>query len=987
MRKSIIARGIRVHNLKNINIEIPLRKLIVITGVSGSGKSSLAFDTLYAEGQRRYVETFSAYARQFLERMDKPDVDHIIGIPPAIAIEQKNPVKNRRSTVGTATEINDYLRLLFARIGKTYCIKCGEIVQNDTVSQISNYMQSLSNGTRFLITFPITISKKISDKMQVSALRERGIIRILADNNIIDISSPPEDFDIRKYNSVAGIVDRLVVGKEIKSRLIDSLETAYRLGSGYLSIFLMAGDETETGRILPNNAQHNTDSKVKTSKDSITLTPFVKKLVNKNIKAIFIDNVKYTELSFSSHFCCNNCNIEYKTPTPHLFSFNNPLGACPKCQGFGHTIEIDMDIIIPDKTKTINEGAIAPWNTLAYGDLLEELRAAAPRYNIPLDTPFYKLKRSQIKLIKEGTKDFCGINEFFDWLEGKKYKMHVRVFLSRYRSYAICSECNGTRLNTSAHNVRINQLNISDICKLSINDAYNLFKEITLKRFEEEVARLILLEIKKRLGYMVKVGLGYLTLDRMTRTLSGGEAQRVNLTTSLGASLVNTLYILDEPSVGLHPRDTKRLIDILKQLRDIGNTVVVVEHDREIIKSTDFLIDLGPGAGRNGGNLVYIGNTKNIPSRNSSITGRYLKGNKKIERPLARRKVTGDNIEIVCASENNLKDIDVYFPLKVFVCVTGVSGSGKSTLVHDTLYGALKRKMGIYHGLIGSHKKININGHIDDVIMVDQSPIGRTPRSNPVTYVKVFDFIRRIFASTREARLRNYTPSSFSFNIKGGRCDYCEGCGYIKVDMQFLADIYVTCDQCHGKRFRKDILAASYKGKNIHEVLEMTVKEAIEFFYTNARHALASEMNTSSLRYLSHIKNSLQHLEDTGLGYLRLGQPATTLSGGEAQRLKLATYMAKGKGEEMLFIFDEPTTGLHFDDIRKLLDCFQKLINNGHSVIVIEHNLDVIKCADHIIDLGPEGGDKGGYVVGYGTPEKIVRLKKSHTGKYLKEYM
>ncbi|MEE9604746.1 MAG: excinuclease ABC subunit UvrA [Candidatus Scalindua sp.] len=700
-----------------------------------------------------------------------------------------------------------------------------------------------------------------------------------------------------------------------------------------------------------------------------------------------MNKTKHTGLSFSSHFCCNNCNIEYKAQAPNLFSFNNPLGACPKCQGFGHTIEIDMDLVIPDKTKTINEGTIAPWNTLAYGDMLEELQAAAPRYNIPLDISFYKLKRNQIKLIKEGTKDFCGINEFFDWLEGKKYKMHVRVLLSRYRSYAVCSECNGARLNPSAHNVRINQLNISDICKMSINDAYNLFKEIKLTRFEEEVAKLILLEIKKRLGYMVKVGLGYLTLDRMTRTLSGGEAQRVNLTTSLGASLVNTLYILDEPSIGLHPRDTKRLINILQQLKDIGNTVVVVEHDREIIKSTDFLIDLGPGAGRNGGDVVYSGNTKDIPARNSSITGRYLKGNKKIEPPLARRKITGDNISITCASENNLKNIDVDFPLKTFVCVTGVSGSGKSTLVQDTLYSALKKKMGIYHGLIGSHKKININGYIDDVILVDQSPIGRTPRSNPVTYVKVFDFIRKIFASTREARLRNYTPSSFSFNVKGGRCDYCEGCGYIKVDMQFLADIYVTCDQCKGKRFRKDILAANYKRKNIHEVLEMTVKEAMEFFSTRDRRALIPEKSMNLLSALSHIRKGLQYLEDTGLGYLKLGQPATTLSGGEAQRLKLATYMAKGKGEEMLFIFDEPTTGLHFDDIRKLLDCFQRLINNGHSVIVIEHNLDVIKCADHIIDLGPEGGDEGGYVVGYGTPEKIVKLKKSHTGKYLKKYV
>ncbi len=965
MKKSIVARGIRVHNLKNINIEVPLRKLLVITGVSGSGKSSLAFDTLYAEGQRRYVESFSAYARQFLERVDKPDIDHIEGIPPAIAIEQKNSVKNRRSTVGTATEINDYLRLLFARIGKTYCIKCGENVQNDTVSQISDYILSFQEGAKFLITFPIKISKKFSSKIQLSTLKERGIIRILVDNNIIDISSPPKGFDIRKYNSVAGIVDRLMVREGIKERLNDSLESAYRLGLGYLNVFIK---EYEGNQISTSNA-------------------FAKKNENKKTKSVFIDNAEWINLSYSSHFCCNNCNIEYKAPTPHLFSFNNPLGACPKCQGFGHTIEIDMNLVVPDKTKSLNEGAIAPWNTPAYCSLLEELQAAAPKYDIPLNTPFYILKKNQVKLIKEGTEGFCGIDEFFDWLEEKKYKMHVRVFLSKYRRYSVCGECNGSRLNPSAHSVRINQLNISDICRMSVDDAYDLFQKIKLSRSEMEVSRLILLEIKKRLGYMVKVGLDYLTLDRMTRTLSGGEAQRVNLTTSLGSSLVNTLYILDEPSIGLHQRDTKRLINILKQLRDIGNTVIVVEHDREIIKSADLLIDLGPGAGENGGDVVYIGNAKDIPSRNSSLTGQYLKGKKKIELPLTRRKIARDNIEVVEASENNLKNINVCFPLNVFNCVTGVSGSGKSTLVQDTLYSALKRKIGIYRGLIGSHKEININGHVNDVIMVDQSPIGRTPRSNPVTYVKVFDFIRKILASTREARLRNYTPSSFSFNVKGGRCDHCEGCGYIKVDMQFLADVYVTCDQCNGKRFRKDILEVSYKRKNIYDILEMTVSEAMEFFSVKTRHALASEMHMSMFRGLSQIQKGLQFLKDTGLGYLRLGQPATTLSGGEAQRLKLATFMAKGKGEEILFIFDEPTTGLHFDDIRKLLDCFQKLINNGHSVIVIEHNLDVIKCADYIIELGPEGGDEGGYVVGCGTPKEIVKLKGSHTGRYLKKYL
>ena len=965
MKKSIIARGIRVHNLKNIDIEIPLRKLAVITGVSGSGKSSLAFDTLYAEGQRRYVESFSAYARQFLERVDKPDVDHIEGIPPAIAIEQKNPVKNRRSTVGTATEINDYLRLLFARIGKTYCTKCGEIVQNDTIFQITDCVLSLPESTKFMVTFPLRISKKISSDMQVSALRERGVIRILADNIIVDISSTPEDFDIRKYKSVAGVVDRLVVGKKIKSRLTDSLETAYRLGSGYLSIFL-----------LSKETKGNPKKSIKKKNSS----------GNKH-NIILIDKKEWTAMPFSSHFLCNCCDIEYKAPTHHMFSFNNPLGACKKCQGFGHTIEIDMDLVVPDKTKTVNEGAIAVWNSPAYSGLLEELQAAAPSHNIPLDIPYNKLTKSQLKLINEGAEDFCGIGEFFDLLEEKKYKMHVRVLLSKYRCYTICAECNGTRLDPSAHNVRINHYNITDLCSMSIDDAYSFFEKIKLSKYEEEVGRILLLEIKKRLGYMVKVGLDYLTLDRMTRTLSGGEAQRVNLTTSLGSSLVNTLYILDEPSIGLHPRDTKRLIDILVQLRDIGNSVVVVEHDRDMIKSADYLIDIGPGAGENGGNVVYTGDVKKISSRNGSLTGQYLKGKKKIELPPSRRKITKNYIEIIGASENNLKSIDVRFPLNVFTCITGVSGSGKSTLIQDTLYGAIKRRMGIYPGHIGSHKKLSINGHIDDVIMVDQSPIGRTPRSNPITYVKVFDYIRKIFASTREARLHGYTQGSFSFNVKGGRCDYCEGCGYIKVDMQFLADVYVTCDQCNGKRFRKDVLEVCYKDKNIHEVLEMTINEAMEFFSSRNKNLMTPEMNSSLSKATSHIRKGLKYLSDTGLGYLRLGQPATTLSGGEAQRLKLATYMAKGKHEKILFIFDEPTTGLHFDDIRKLLDCFQKLTNNGHSVIVIEHNLDILKCADHIIDLGPEGGKGGGYVLGSGTPEKITKLKKSYTGKFLKEYM
>ncbi len=962
MKKSIVARGIRVHNLNNVNVDIPLRKLVVITGVSGSGKSSLAFDTLYAEGQRRYVESFSAYARQFLERIDKPDVDHIEGIPPAIAIEQKNSVKNRRSTVGTATELNDYLRLLYSRIGKTYCEECGVEVRNDTISQISDYVLSLPEGMRLLVTFPILISKRISGKMQLAALRERGIIRILADNTIIDISSVPKSFNIHKCTSIGGIVDRLVTGKRIKGRLVDSLDTAYRLGHGYLRMVFQK-----------NRDQMKHDSGSENG------------IYQKTFRSLFIDDVEWTEVSFSSFFRCSRCDREYPTPSPHLFSFNNPLGACQSCQGFGHSIEIDMDLVIPDKTKSINEGAITPWNSPAYSDLLEELQAAAFKFNLPLDTPFGKLTKEQVKKIMEGTKEFWGIREFFDKLEKKRYKMHVRVFLSKYRAYNVCTECNGSRLNPSALHVKIDHYTIAEICRMSIDEAFDFFQKLKLTKSEREVAKLILLEIQKRLGYMVKVGLGYLTLDRMTRTLSGGESQRVNLTTSLGASLVNTLYILDEPSIGLHPRDTKRLIKILKELRDIGNTVLVVEHDKEIMQSCDSLIDLGPGAGKDGGNIVYIGSVKDIPSKNSSLTGQYLRGKRKINLSAGRRATHLNSVTIIGASENNLKDIDVTFPLKTFTCVTGVSGSGKSTLVQDTLYGALKRKLGTFQGFVGKYEELTMNGYIDNVILVDQSPIGRTPRSNPVTYVKVFDAIRKIFASTKEAKRYGFTPGSFSFNVKGGRCDHCEGCGYIKVDMQFLADIYVTCDQCHGTRFRNDILQVRYKQKNICEVLEMTVKDAMEFFSHRPKNTVTERRETGLSRSLSVIKQGFQYLDDTGLGYLKLGQAATTLSGGEAQRLKLATYMARGRGEEMLFIFDEPTTGLHFDDIRKLLDCFQKLIKNGHSIIVIEHNLDVIKSADHIIDLGPEGGHEGGGVVGCGTPGEIAKLPNSHTGKHLKK--
>lgn len=940
MKKSIIARGIRVHNLKNIDVEIPHKKLVVITGVSGSGKSSLAFDTLYAEGQRRYIESFSAYARQFLEKMDKPDVDHIEGILPAIAIQQKNPVKNRRSTVGTATEINDYLRLLFARIGKTYCNSCKRPVKIDTVSHIVDTVLLLPEGTKFLVAFPITVSQKVPGQDQINLLKERGLVRILLDNNIVDITSET-NIDVLSARSVLGVVDRLIVKDVIRERLVDALETAYRMGAGHVSIIYNIPQEDAAGQ----EAQ-----------------------IQGNI--ITIQGSQWIELKYSKQFFCSYCKIEYPEPDPALFSFNNPIGACPTCQGFGHSIDIDMDAVIPDKEKSLADGAIAMWNTPTYSSMFESLKKASSKHNIPLNVPFRKLTKEQVKLILEGTEDFCGIHDFFGWLEQRKYKMHIRVFLSKYRAYTLCRTCNGKRLKIQALNVLINGRNISDICTMTVDAAYRFFTELPLTDYEKNVSHLLLQEIQKRLDYMIKVGLEYITLDRMTRTLSGGEAQRVNLTASLGSSLVNTLYILDEPSIGLHSRDTDRLIHILERLRDIGNTVVVVEHDKEVIRAADEILDLGPGAGENGGTIVYQGTFKNLSARNGSLTGQYMKGNKAIKAPSKRRKPSARAIALKGASQNNLKDIDVVFPLNMLICVTGVSGSGKSTLVQDTLYGAIKKKKEGYAGFIGKYESIEGVQLINDVVLVDQSPIGRTPRSNPITYIKVFDDIRRLFSSTRDARMRQLNVGSFSFNVVGGRCDQCEGAGYLRVDMQFLADIYVTCDKCNGKRFNKKVLDVKYKNKNIHQILEMTVDEAVVFFHESIK-----------------ITRGLKFLQDTGLGYLRLGQPATTLSGGEAQRLKIASFMAQENTDTMLFIFDEPTIGLHMDDIQKLLASFQRLVEAGHSLIIVEHNLDIIKSADYIIDMGPEGGNGGGSVVGCGTPEQITGVEKSYTGQYLKPYL
>lgn len=950
MKKFITAKGIRVHNLKGFNIKIPLHKFIVITGVSGSGKSSLAFDTLYAEGQRRYVETFSAYARQFLERMDKPDVDHIEGIPAAIAIEQKNPVKNRRSTVGTATEINDYFRLLFSKIANIYCGGCNELVKKDSVTDVIEKLHGLDVGTKILIVFP-GISDGDDHKNeqtpnrddQLAILREKGVIRILADGEIIDIRhSTPNSVVMRKSDTIYGVLDRITIKDKMDDRLTDAVETAFSLGLGRMCI------------AFENRDTKTDNQEIEDSKKDKKATPKAAGQWAINLK-------------FSNHIICNHCEIEYQDPEPQHLSFNNPVGACPECQGFGNVIETDMDLVIPDKRLTIREGAIVAWTTPKYTSFWDDLMKYAAEYKIPVDVPFKKLSKSELKLVMEGTEDFYGIKGFFKKLERKQYKMHVRVLLSKYRGYEICPTCNGNRLNKSALNIKINDKNIADVCSMNIKVAFDFFNKLTLTSYQQEIAEPILNEVVKRLGYMIEVGLDYITLDRMTRTLSGGEAQRVNLTTSLGSSLVNTLYILDEPSIGLHQRDTDRLIRTIKRLKEIGNTVVVVEHDNAIINASDQIIDIGPAAGEDGGNIVFNGPTQSISENDDSLTAQYLSGKMRIAVPDKRRERTNRQVTLKGAAQNNLKGIDVVFPLDMLVCVTGVSGSGKSTLIQETFYGALKMKVDTYNKRTGKYDSISGDKFLNDVILADQSPIGRTPRSNPVTYIKVFDEIRKLFAATREAKSRNRKAGDFSFNVPGGRCDNCEGCGEEKIEMQFLADIYVICEHCQGKRFRKDILDIKYKEKNISEVLAMTVDEAVTFFQNSCK-----------------ISNGLRNLQDTGLGYLRLGQSATTLSGGEAQRLKLATFISKGRTDRVLFIFDEPTTGLHFHDINKLLSCFNKLIDAGHSVIVIEHNMDIIKSADYIIDLGPEGGDNGGQIIGWGTPEEITKIKDSYTGKYLR---
>ncbi|MBX7174820.1 MAG: excinuclease ABC subunit UvrA [Pyrinomonadaceae bacterium] len=922
IKEVIEVRGARVHNLKNISCSIPVNELTVITGVSGSGKSSLAFDTIYAEGQRRYVESLSAYARQFLERMDKPDVDEIIGIAPAIAIRQKNSTKNPRSTVATQTEIYDYLRLLFARIGQTFCYNCGNEVKKDSPeSSATEILETLNKGERFYLLFPIEVhypkSKTQNPIAHLMSLMQRGFTRLFRNGELIELQKP-EDYKFKDFDETFVLVDRLKADPTIRQRLVDSLEICFR----------------ESGAATVTTA----------------------------------DNQK--TLIFSDKFICKNDGTPFEQPEPHLFSFNSPFGACPTCQGFGNTIGVDYDLVVPNPLLSIKQGAVDPFTKPQHEWAFKALLSFCNSENIPVNEPFADLSDKDKNAIFNGKGKWKGIKGFFEWLETKKYKLHVRVFLAKYRGYTICHDCNGGRLRIEAQCVKVGGKNLPEVVALSIKEAEIFFNELKLDEEREKIADKLLLEIRRRLKFLVDVGLDYLTLSRLASTLSGGEAQRIQLATNLGSSLVGTLYVLDEPSIGLHPRDNTRLIRILENLRDIGNTVLVVEHDPEMMKSADHILDIGVHAGESGGNVVFEGNYTNLLNSENSLTGKYLRGESEIKIPLKRRPVGKKRLQIVGAREHNLKNVSVEIPLEMLVCVTGVSGSGKSTLIHDIIYAGLKKQRGEWQGHVGLFQSIKGGENFDEIILVDQSPIGRTPRSNPVTYIKAYDAIRETFANTNASRTHGYDASYFSFNVPGGRCETCQGSGTVVVEMQFLADVELVCEDCHGTRFKSEILEVKYKGKNIAEVLQMTIREAITFF-----------------KDVNKLVNRLKMLDAVGLGYLRLGQSATTLSGGEAQRVKLAAHLATKTKSNTLFIFDEPTTGLHFDDINKLLSAFRALLDNGASLLVIEHNLDVIKTADFVIDLGPEGGVGGGEIVATGTPEEIAKNEKSHTGRYLVEVL
>lgn len=932
----IIIHGARAHNLKNIDVTIPRDKFVVVTGLSGSGKSSLAFDTLYAEGQRRYVESLSAYARQFLGQMDKPDVDSIDGLSPAISIDQKTTSKNPRSTVGTVTEINDYLRLLFARVGHPICPNDHIEITSQSVEQMVDKVLELPDRTKIQILAPIVVKKKGQHKKVFERVQKEGYVRVRVDGETYDVSEVPE-LEKNKKHDIAIVIDRIVVKEGVRSRLFDSIEAALRLADGY----------------------------------------------------VLIDVIGEEEMLFSEHYACPYCGFTVGELEPRLFSFNAPFGACPDCDGLGVKLEVDIDLVIPDKTKTLNEGAIIPWNPISSQYYPQMLAQACESYGIDMDTPFEDLPIEHQEIVLNGTSepfhfhyenDFGGVRDVETSFEGVmtniKRRYHdtnsdfTREQMRLYMTELTCKTCDGYRLNPQALSVQINGTNIGQTNELSIQHAVEFFENLTLSEQEKVIARPILKEVNDRLSFLENVGLDYLTLSRASGTLSGGEAQRIRLATQIGSNLSGVLYILDEPSIGLHQRDNDRLIGSLKKMRDLGNTLVVVEHDEDTMRAADYLIDVGPGAGHQGGEIVSAGTPAQVAKDKHSLTGQYLSGKKSIPVPETRRKGTGKAIKITGATENNLKNVSVEFPLGEFVAVTGVSGSGKSTLVNSILKKALAQKINRNSAKPGKFKTITGYEGIKKIIDIDQSPIGRTPRSNPATYTSVFDDIRDLFAQTNEAKMRGYKKGRFSFNVKGGRCEACRGDGIIKIEMHFLPDVYVPCEVCHGKRYNSETLEVHYKGKSIADILEMTVEDAVEFFQP-----------------IPKIHRKLQTIVDVGLGYVTMGQPATTLSGGEAQRMKLASELHKISNGKNFYILDEPTTGLHTDDIARLLHVLQRLVDAGNTVLVIEHNLDVIKTADHLIDLGPEGGEGGGTILATGTPEELVKVKESYTGHYLKKIM